>query len=129
LVLDGFYPFKYLLGLLIHFLEQFLVLPTLQLVKFPFAIIPLNSLHTLQLGLDLTVNSVDIDLHQLELHLLLVHSIFCVLVKYVQRFLADWIFEVVPIIILHEIDKILMLEDVGKLTEQHLQDDIAAPTL
>lgn len=40
--------------------------------------------------------------------------------------MADGYFQVIPVIIPHEVGKIFVLEDVGELAQQHLQYDVIA---
>lgn len=86
---SGFYVFEQFLRVLVHIFDQLMVLLLLKLVKFPFAIVSMHSSQLLKVGLDLTVNSVQVGLYQLVLHLSLVGTVLAVLVKNVERLLAN----------------------------------------
>lgn len=86
---SGFYVFEQFLRVLVHIFDQLMILLLLKLVKFPFAIVSMHSSQLLKVGLDLTVNSVQVGLYQLMLHLSLVGTVLAVLVKNVERLLAN----------------------------------------
>ena len=83
-----------------------------ELVKGPLALITSHSLSALKLGLDLRVYPRDVGFGEIELYFFLVRSIFSVFIKNIERFLADGTFQVVPVIMPHEVGKSVMLEDV-----------------
>lgn len=103
-----------------------MVFLSLELVKGPLTLIAFHSLCALKLIFDLCMYSGDVCFCEIELYLFLVCSILSVFIKDIERFLADGYFQVIPVIIPHEVGKSVVLEDVGELAQQHLQNDVTA---
>lgn len=97
-----------------------------ELVKSPLALITSHSPCALKFTLYLCVDPGDVGLGEIEFHLFLMGSILSVFVKNIEGFLTNGNFQIIPVIIPHEVDKSVMLKDVGKLTQQNFQYDIAA---
>lgn len=106
--------------MLVHILNQLMVLLLLEFIKFPFAIVPVHSSELLEVVFDLTVDPIQIELDELMLHLPLVDAVLAVFVQDIEGFLANGHLKIVPVVISHEVFQSLLGKDLSQFVEQPL---------
>lgn len=97
----------------VHLEQELVVLFLFQIVEGPFTIVRADPPKLREVLLDLAVDAVQVPLHQLELHILLVCSVLAVFIEQVEGFLANGHFQVVPVVMPHEVVKFRFGKNTG----------------